>query len=37
MKKIVTLALLVVSLCVVGCGGDTKTPIKPATGTGASK
>jgi hypothetical protein len=37
MKKLVTLALLIVSLCVVGCGGDTKTPIKTPTGTGASK
>ena len=41
MKKIVAIALLVASLCVVGCG-DNKAATKPAgstpaAGTGASK
>lgn len=38
MKKIVAIALVVVSLCAVGCSGDAKTPSKPAAApTGAGK
>jgi hypothetical protein len=29
MKKFVVIALMLVSLCAVGCSGDTKKPITP--------
>jgi len=35
MKKIITIALLIVSLCVVGCSDNKPVPTKaPATPTG---
>lgn len=34
MKKIIVIALLVASLCVVGCSDNKPIPTKPATGTG---
>lgn len=41
MKKIVAIALVVVSLCAVGCGGDTKPKTTggaaPATGSAGAK